>query len=173
MASDHRSDDHGRVDPAALVANAPVKVRSCGPSRHAHLSDHLTTTNDLSAPEALTFQMAVDVLVATGGDDNSCSAEAVIDRFHDPARPPAEYRRSQRRSNIQSGMGLRSAVWTRATTEVTGVTLEDGDRKDSGSPALVCCNPGKRQQQSKRESGEQISESELFQSNLLQSNPRA
>ncbi len=35
--------NHGRVEPAALVADAPVKMWPCGPARHAHLSDHLAS----------------------------------------------------------------------------------------------------------------------------------
>ena len=131
MAADHGSDNQSRVEPASLVADAPVKMWPCGPARHPHPSDHLASTDDLSTSETLTFQMAINVLVATGGDHNSDSAGTVIDRFHDPARPPAEDRRSQGSSDIQTGMCFRPAVWTASTTEVTGVSLEDGDRKHS------------------------------------------
>ena len=168
MAPDHGSDDHGRVEPAAPVADAPVKMRSCGPSGHAHLSDHLATANNLPLPETLSFQMAVNVLISTGGDDNSDSAGAVIDRFHDPARPPAQNWRSQRSSDIQSGVGLRSAVWSGSTAEMAGVSLKDGDRKNCRFPALVCWKSMNRQQQRERNGGKQMS-----QGRPSQSRPRA
>ena len=168
MTADHGSDDHGRVEPAALIADAPVKMGACGPARHAHLSDHLASTDDLPRPETLTFQMAVDVLIATGGDHNSDSAGAFIDRFHDPARPPAENRRSQGSSDIKSGVCFRLAVWSPSTTKGTGVTLKDGVRKHAGFPALVRCHAGNRQQQRERDGGAQMS-----QSKPSQSRPRA
>ena len=56
-------------------------------------------------------------------------------------------------SDIQSGVSLRSAVWSAPTTEVAGVPLKDGDRKHTGFPALVRCQAENRQQQRQRDGG--------------------
>ena len=113
-----------------------MEMCAAGATGQTHLTDHLPRTHPLVFMQSLTTQVTVNVVVITRGDHHSDATGVIVDRFDHRSVPPAQNRGAQGSRNIQTVMGAKGAVSPSPHPEMTGVSVEDRNRKSTFAPSI-------------------------------------